>query len=123
MEKLYFKTDNKKNALKIAKKGDSWRMILGKRFWKQQMQELTTTERVVWIELEMYAGPKIKCWVGIRGMAKDLNVSVNTIQKATEGLEQKKWIKIDKRRPDKWLRNEYTLCMKIGLKGVSVSDT
>jgi len=117
------KKGGKEKKEKKERGKDAWKMILGKRFWKIQMQELTTTERVIWIELEMYACHELTCYVSIRTMANDLKLSKTTILKAIKGLENKQWIKKTKRKHDKWLNNTYTLNMKLRKKGVSVIGT
>jgi hypothetical protein len=60
-----------------------------KKSYHELFQVLSFSEVCVWIDLRLYANREGECFPSIRTLAKNLNCSVNTIQKALRGLVSK----------------------------------
>lgn len=74
-------------------KGTGWARV-PKKFWIGMLAGSTPAERVVAIELKVYANKRGECWPPISLMAKDTELNKDTIVKSLKALEKKELIKI-----------------------------
>lgn len=70
----------------------SWTIRISRDVWLNHMTGLSPVERCVLVTLKFYAGKFDRCWPGVRRLAKDLEMSTNTVLGAIRGLEGKKLI-------------------------------
>jgi len=82
---------------------------LSKRKFFEGLHALNAVEKVVYIGLRLYANKEGHCWPSMRRLAKELALCLNTIRKTIHSLEQKKWLKIGRRRGKGGVRFEYWL--------------
>lgn len=84
--------------------------------WLMQLEELNSSDKLVWAKLAQYAGENGKCFPKQDSIAKACGMSLRTVVKSIGKLEELKYIKITKPKgTDKWnhLGNRYEfICNK-----------
>ena len=80
-----------------GKKKDWW-IRVPKKWWLNDLKNLSPAERCVLITLKVHDNKKFGCFPSIRTLAKELHVSQNTILKAIGKLKKKGFFKVVKRR-------------------------
>jgi DNA-binding MarR family transcriptional regulator len=97
---------------KVSREEESQKLKRGvwvrvpKKWWLNELKELTPLERCVLIELRQYRSVEGECYPTQKTIARDLRVSENTALKGIKGLLKKKFIKKGKKNPR---RNFYVL--------------
>lgn len=72
---------------------------------------LSPVEKVVFLDLCLYRDRQGHCWPSYRTLAANLGLNIKTIQKTIKSLEQKGFLRIEKRWGEKgkafgyWLKN------------------
>ncbi len=69
---------------------------IGRKWWWNDLKDLTIGERVVLIELCVCGDARGISWHSERKMAERLNIGRNTLRRGLKGLKQKKYIKTNK---------------------------
>lgn len=92
---------------KIAKK--RYGFSITKTRLHKTLQGLNPYEKVVYINLWLYADREGHCWPSMRHQAKDLGLAVMTIQKHIQTLKKKRFLKIKTKKGKGGKRFEYWL--------------
>jgi len=77
-----------------------------KKWWLNELKELTPLERCVLVELRVYRNVDGRCFPSQKTIARDLRVSENSVLKGIKGLLKKEFITKGKVNPR---RNFYVL--------------
>jgi Transcriptional regulators len=96
----------------------SWWFRITRKRWFNDWYELNATQKVIMLTLWLYAGKKDYCYPSQQLLAKELNISPNTIKRNIKILNHKGFIKIEKLVNQRGKYNRYTLVPKWDL-GVS----
>lgn len=76
----------------------SWWFQITRRRWFSEWKGINTTQRVIMLSLWLYAGRKGQAYPSMRTLARELELSLETIKKNIGILEEKKFIKIERFR-------------------------
>jgi len=73
------------------------------------LHDLDPVEKVIYLNLWLYADKYGHCWPSMRLQADKLNLDKNTIQKKIHSLETKEFLKIEVKQGTQGKRHEYSL--------------
>lgn len=73
----------------------------------KQLLILSPTEKVIYLGLRLYADKKGHCWPSMRGLATDLDLDKNVIQKYIQALKEKGFLRIEIKKGTQGKRFEY----------------
>ena len=75
----------------------------------ETLHNLDPTEKVIYLNLWLYADKYGHCWPSMRHQADKLNLDKGTIQKNIHSLETKGFLKIEVKQGTQGKRHEYSL--------------
>lgn len=96
--------DQAKKANKVK-----YGFTITKKLLQTALHTLTLTEKVIYLNLRLYASPEGHCWPSMRHQARDLGADKNIIQKNIKTLQDKGFVKISIRKGKGGKRFEYWL--------------
>jgi predicted transcriptional regulator len=73
------------------------------------LYDLEPTEKVLYLDLWLYADKEGHCWPCMRELAENLHLDKNTIQKYIQTLKEKGFLRIEIKRGTQGKRFEYWL--------------
>lgn len=82
---------------------------LSKTKLQETLHDLDPIEKVIYLNLLLYADKAGHCWPSMRHQADKLNLDKGTIQRKIHSLETKRFLKIEIKQGTQGKRHEYSL--------------